>query len=601
MTTPLDIPEILGLISKHLRCQDQVNCLRVSRNFYNIFVFEVWRFINVKRVNKHTSKNPLYPVGHTLEKHKHRIQAIEFQNEYPQEYFGLRGCSRLQTLILHYPTQLTRYDLGSSWEQSIFTATADLISAHASTIRNVTIDFYADIIATPPKEIWDALCKCPVLNQLHLSMMVIPQIHMAAFLQVCSKAQSLTIRFVVIPEWPSGLDEANVDYISNCRDVKIIRAAEDSHYRGNTPHHHAMMIRRFHNIQSLDYRIEGDQIWHLHKPGMCATSFVKTLSRDHWLLHRLENLNLASAQINDDFIAALLSKMSQLKSLNVSDTPFGPKSLKELLKERSTIPSLPGIPGNQRQKRLCECIEELDVSDCRNVNGPMIQTILESCPRLIQFFATTITIADVASGNDWACTNITAMTLYLAAEKRNDGAGEDIINSDFFEMQRIAYSRLATLKRLRTLVLTEDKSVLGNTKRTLDLKLVAGLGLLSGLKEMREFMFPYDLHQEMNEAEAYWIIGNWPHLTCLTGVVNESDFIRGAFGAILNSKNIILSNAAQLSFQKPLDLLEVVERIAKYLEKVDRVRCLSLKRAFYAVLTPFVWRTISILRKIPTV
>ncbi|KAF9356551.1 hypothetical protein BGX26_005120 [Mortierella sp. AD094] len=536
-TSPFDIPEILGLISKNLPRRDQVNCLRVSKTFYGIFISEIWRTINVEsRSSNDISRKPIYPTGRALERNKQHIQVIEFQNEYPPEYFELSECRRLQTLIIRPPTTLVWSKQHAAWEKAVFIDIANLISAQASTIRNVTIYLYMDLLANPPEEVWIALNKCPVLNQLHLGMLVVPKEHVSTFFQVCSKAQSLVFEYVAIQDWAPELDKTHTEHCRP-RDVRIIRAFEVFGYNDNNSQNQAKMIRRFQNLQSLEYGF-GDDSLHSHNPGICATDFIKTLTQDPWLFHQLEDLNLKSAQIGDELIAGLLDKIRKLKSLKVSDTPFGPMSLQALFNESmSTLVVTPGLADYQRRRRLCESIATLDLRHCRNVTGAMIQTVLESCSGLTQFLAERITTTDIAHGKDWVCRNMTTMKLYLATDRGLDH-GDGRVDGESSRLQRIAYSRLATLTKLRVLNLTEGNISLRGSMKTLDLRLEAGLEMLSGLKELRELMFLCDFHQDMGIAEALWIIESWPHLDSLAGIASAKRDICGAFMSILNHKNI---------------------------------------------------------------
>ncbi|KAF9155081.1 hypothetical protein BGX21_002136, partial [Mortierella sp. AD011] len=500
---PFDIPEILDLIGKSLSYKDQVNCLRVSKAFYSVFILDVWRTISVgPKSHNYVSRKPIYPTGWALERNKEYIQVIEFQGEYPYEYFGLHGCRRLQTLIIRPPVIHLRIDLQAMWEKDVFIAFANLTSAHASTVRNITIDFYMDLMACPPRELWIALNKCPILNQLHLTTLVVLGEHMSTLLQVCSKAQSLVLEFVIIQDWTSESDEIHADHCRP-RNVKIIRAADGVGYKGSNSQNQAKLIRRFHNLQSLEYRIKGDSL-HSREPGVSATDFIETLTEDPWLLRKLEDLNIKSAQVQDEIIAGFLDKIRNLKALNVSDTPFGPMSLQALFNENTSTLVTFGPANCQQRRKVWESIAILDLRNCRNVTGDMIQRVLESCSGLTQFLAGKITTIDIARGNDWACRNMTTMKIYLATERGlHRGKGGE--NSECSRQQRIAYSRLATLTKLRVLNLTEGNIPEIGRMKTLDLRLVAGLRMLSMLKELRELMFLRDSYQHMGVTEARWI------------------------------------------------------------------------------------------------
>ncbi|KAF9109831.1 hypothetical protein BGX27_007148 [Mortierella sp. AM989] len=591
-THPLEIPEILFLLSKYLPRQDQLNCLKVSKSFHSIFISEIWRTIRVEKRDRdiwdwspnlsngriypvdyrrpysstnitrnitrssyltgstYLTGNPYltgniypiistYPTGSALQRNKHHIQEIVFFNDYPQEYFLLRDCLRLRAVTIHHPTSLNRgYTQASQrlWERYIFMSFAILVSAHTSTIQNVTLDFYMDALASPPMEIWDALNQCPKLDQLYLSTLRVSPNHTPSFFQACSKAQSLTLKFVAILDFPRESDENPINYI-NCdrlQEVKIIRAVEYIPFECDTPYSQARMLRRFHNLRSLDYRFEGDKQYS-PTPSVCATNFFRTIIQGSWILHQLENLNFASAQIGDALLAEVLGKMHRIRSLNVSDTSFGHLSLQALLNDAPVNSGLSSATGNLQRWKLCGFIETLNIRHCKNISGAMIQTILESCPQLTQLLAERISIDEIARGKAWVCKNMRTMKLYLSAEL-NPGP-------DIAEKQHIAYTQLAKLTKLRELNLTEGDSLKNCERRTLDLRVKEGLSLLAGLNELCVFSFLYDPYQQMEIAEAHWMIANWPSLNYFLGVVNQEPCTREAFAAILCSKNITASNS----------------------------------------------------------
>ncbi|KAG0328392.1 hypothetical protein BGZ99_005407 [Dissophora globulifera] len=134
----------------------------------------------------------------------------------------------------------------------------------------------------------------------------------------------------------------------------------------------------------------------------------------------------------------------------------------------------------------------------------MVQAILEMCPRLKLIMADRITVEDIAQGREWACHGLTELSVYI--DKTNASPG--LVSSK--DMQRVSYTRLATLTKLRVLDLTYDVADWFGHLTPLELTLEAGLELLVTLKDLCIFSFRNFDHRLVGEKERFWMTESWP-------------------------------------------------------------------------------------------
>ncbi|KAF9433028.1 hypothetical protein BGZ76_009977 [Entomortierella beljakovae] len=537
---PLQIPEIISLIGGHLELNDLIRCLLVSKAFHQVYIREVWKSIKTRKFTevKSSSAKTITPTKELLEKYKHFIKSIEFQNVYPKYLFDLVECKNLRTIVVDQPQQYSWYDPDGSWERDIYLSTAGLIRNHSKTIQNISLSFYADFIVTPPNEIWVSILSCNILDSLYLNTLVIPTDQVTTFARACSKASRLKLRFVIIPEWPSSADEIILgsDCSYRTEEVKVIRAPENSAYRGFTPQNHAKLIRQLRGMESFSYQYDLSASCsprQVTRTGAGAgtrtgvTNFIDILTYSSWHLNRLSSLDLRLTQMKDDVLAGILGKMSQLKSLNASGTPFGPLSLQALFTSNDQSSMDLDYYNGRSPEGLYKSIEILDISRCDNVNGQMIQKIFESCPQLKQFYGGMVEMESIVGGKDWVCHELTVLRFNLEMENRDgnvgrrirDGnVGRKIRDDSTTKLYESIFYRLGKLTKLNTLSLAEYEM---KKIKALDVSLRSGLSQLAGLKDMKELKFELGNNQRLAVDDAKWMLMSWPSLKCLFGPVSQ--------------------------------------------------------------------------------
>ncbi|KAF9351229.1 hypothetical protein BGX26_010722 [Mortierella sp. AD094] len=238
--------------------------------------------------------------------------------------------------------------------------------------------------------------------------------------------------------------------------------------------------------------------------------------------------------MDDESMANLIGQMLQLKVLKASDTQFGPLTFQAM--QRDSL-------YQYRRVSFFESIQDLQIHQCPCVTSSMIQTILESCPNLIKLSADKVTAMDIIRGREWACVGIRELSIYLQVSNDNENLGRKDFSNEDLEVHRFVYSRLAMLTRLQKLTLTQKEGFAYYIyKRTLQLRLEAGLELLSGLKDLQSIVFSEDPHQTMRVDEAIWITENWPELRKFAGRPNDDEEICEKIKDVLETKQILVGD-----------------------------------------------------------
>ncbi|KAF9357002.1 hypothetical protein BGX26_004376 [Mortierella sp. AD094] len=290
----------------------------------------------------------------------------------------------------------------------------------------------------------------------------------------------------------------------------------------------ARLVRCCPNLEALYWRIGGEvevisasQVTFVQDPG--AKEFCSALSKDPWVLPFLDSLDLSWMRVEDEDFATLFKQLNRLKSFTAANTKVGPCWFQALTVHRTN-----------RSTGLCRClcdtIETLKLEKCQYITSAMVQTFLERCPKLKILCAPTITVTDIAQGKDWVSRDMVELSTHIELDVDSDADGT--------KFQLIAYSRLAALTKLKNLTLSIQGH--GEPKKTLDLRLKAGLSLLETLKNLQSFTFLSEWQQNMEVDEAKWVVEHWPKLKFFRGRPTHDPVTRVLMGRILLARGVIL-------------------------------------------------------------
>ncbi|KAF9201900.1 hypothetical protein BGZ49_007903 [Haplosporangium sp. Z 27] len=457
----------------------------------------------------------------SLEKYKHYITELHLENTSPLQYLALKGCYHLRTLTIKSSRAYPGTQDWQDFKDQILPELSVFIMAHASTLVHVGIDLPRNSMITPKKDFWDALAQCSKLDVLSLRGICIPNTFVSMLLQVLERGpQSLKFDSMEIPEWQVAIsnfqDSSNLkgsnspksDFvIQGLHTLSIIESYSATPLSDPFHHSQAMLVRDCVNLKSLEWKgcdIDNDS-WLCESSQIDdnASHFFKTITMEPWPLSQLESLNLPWVRVTDKELSKLLCQMNQLKELRVQGSLFGPLSLEAMLSEGEVSSAGGGSGAKPKQRRLCDSVETLVLNKCRNA-----------------FKADKITSRDIVFGEDWVCHGLEELVVHLASP---NSCGTTTESPSFVDMERIVFSRLSKLVKLKRLILTADAKFAIKSKRTL-----------------RDLGFHMDLNQNIGLEEAQWMVENWPKLSSLRGQLNQDPKTRHQLRSIFEQKRIVL-------------------------------------------------------------
>ncbi|KAF9910417.1 hypothetical protein EC991_006684 [Linnemannia zychae] len=127
---------------------------------------------------------------------------------------------------------------------------------------------------------------------------------------------------------------------------------------------------------------------------------------------------------------------------------------------------------------------------------------------------------------DWVCTNLTWMTLYICGLENAPPTWLPIV-----------LRQLSRLTSLDFLTISPTGPEFDGTHDGLPLSLSSGLNTLSTLTNLERFCF-HGLSQEMKEEDVQWMVDSWPKLVRIEGVVHPEREQRIVLEPILRREGI---------------------------------------------------------------
>ncbi|KAF9586537.1 hypothetical protein BGW38_002778 [Lunasporangiospora selenospora] len=207
-------------------------------------------------------------------------------------------------------------------------------------------------------------------------------------------------------------------------------------------------------------------------------------------------------------------------------------------------------------------LEALVLEECDGVGSEDIQMILCTCPNLKTFKAMTSNGMDFSStvyldanemiDSPWICRSLENLKVVITGMARPDLKTDQYGNTltgplhdgtiQGYDLQSIVYHQLGSLPKLQVLWLGHDKQDLddeGNYHPTategqwryidpdeqfecLEFSLKSGLGLLSGLKDLRVLNIDR-LRTRIGLSEVQWMSDQWPKLETIIGLVIQGE------------------------------------------------------------------------------
>ncbi|KAI7831656.1 hypothetical protein BC939DRAFT_472774 [Gamsiella multidivaricata] len=162
---------------------------------------------------------------------------------------------------------------------------------------------------------------------------------------------------------------------------------------------------------------------------------------------------------------------------------------------------------------------------CLQVTSAISHKILTSCPELIEFRADFLDARDIlglraedddtaveerkCNSKDWIYLKLRILDIYICGLQ-----GKPI------EWHRQVFRQLSRLKELRTLEIFPRNFNRGNSQDGIDLRIEAGLDMLSSLKYLEVLCFA-GIRQQMDEMDVRWMVEAWPRLRRIEGSLHH--------------------------------------------------------------------------------
>ncbi|KAF9435895.1 hypothetical protein BGZ76_005289 [Entomortierella beljakovae] len=206
------------------------------------------------------------------------------------------------------------------------------------------------------------------------------------------------------------------------------------------------------------------------------------------LWSNLHIIRLFSVELDDANLQNVFLSITRLTSVSIGIAKWGVKSFIALSRHFPTL-------------------ERFESNNSELFTSVMVNTVMCSCPRLIELRAGVIRGIDIIENNriecnssqsqEWVCTELLILVLRFNLEG---------VNSQIPIIEKLA--RFTRLRRLET------RQGYFEIYHTLSLSLDKGLALLKSLKDLQRISFSEELK---TEADREWVFQNWKKLSVING------------------------------------------------------------------------------------
>lgn len=459
---PLLLPELLALVAKQVQALDAAPCCLVCRAWNHAFSPVLWRRFCIRDstfTNEHTIQG-LYK--NALLVQDLRYEGLGFVTRLP-----LLPCTQLTGLFVYSNRLSPRPVMAGHWDEL-----SRLVKSQHH-LRKVSINGYHEQATA---EFWRSLTSC---THFTLRSVSLTKEHVRALWEGLRNVQELETCNIHLINTDLFYGEAQGLYLH------LKRLVFYTEYDSNAE---ALFLTKCPNLSELTlaYTIPGQH--------HALSTLTDVLAQG--LLPQLVTLTVTFTA-EDHELAACLRAMTitSAQGLNFSSTEFGSLAFLALTRHFASLYTL-------------------EWRDCPQVTGTMIQTVVESCPALRVFAATTIKARLIQKGRPWVCLRLRALVLCVVVEGRAEVETEAQVQWDEededapCEQSRAVFEQLAHLTELVTLTIGPQRH-LGPPApmQGLDLRLVSGLDLLSSLKELR-MLDHKGTEQNMGTEDFDWMKAN---------------------------------------------------------------------------------------------
>ncbi|KAG0045062.1 hypothetical protein BGZ83_009677 [Gryganskiella cystojenkinii] len=475
---PLEIPEILGMISAYLDQRSLARCLRVSRLWHSHFLPYLWSELHLEPPGGHAAM----PVYRPIKENAQYVRRLYVMGDIGTKLRTYVTCPHLHYLRITQALQpKTQY------------------SSHALIRRHQESLTFLSINEETSRRLLDTITRCSKLQRLILRSLKLtePDQWISLYDDLWSRLRVLHLHgnwfspkttLQLSPTIPSEETTAST-YLSRPA------AIEELHITGQSVSEtaleaHIWVIKQCPRLT----RLRWTSTWYTYErePMLWLADAIRSGST--W--PRLESLDLSDQKYQVVDFATVVEALPRLKELRLSGTNFGQGSWATL----------------QQHSRLLNGLRVLSVEG-EHLRGPTAQEILCSMPNLEIFKGSVLSDFDIlCDDRPWVCQRLRELTISIELESRSS--------------QPMILARIAALSRLEVVELFNRTR---DSKKVLHLTVKDGLNQLKTLSRLRAFRGPLDKFMfEWSPEDIRWVVENWPRLRWLSGV----KLVGGSEGAL---------------------------------------------------------------------
>ncbi|KAG0228271.1 hypothetical protein B0O80DRAFT_450697 [Mortierella sp. GBAus27b] len=470
---PLDLPEIESHVSKYLRQNDLVRCIRVNKTWYKTFLPALWSDVFLCPISARPHEHG--PGLAALREHAHFVRKM-----------GLDSALSGQIMSLVFPNLRTLHFTEFMDQRDKYLV--HFLDQHKDTVTDLELITYR-------REVWKHFSSLGKVRRLDLREMVdmsFPKDTLTPnFWRFCTRLEILCLTMVANVELLRIPDKTRFPRL---REVRI--QATEAHVETTTM---ISFLRRCPNLETAAFPAHG-----IESGLPVSLEFVRHFAAGAW--PKLRGVRFGAKEMTDEDTAVILRSFQQPCYLfGVGSSGFGPKAFPSLRRHFSTL-------------------EHLILAGCRSVTSDMIQEVLSSCPLLKTFWADGVNGRVLANGRPWVCHGLVSLKVRIEFILSADRPAMTMDEKS--RIHRRIYEKLATLRRIESINVGRDRMHEGlgfphlqSRFRGLELQLGLGLDLLTNLKNLKSFEFQESV-QRMTQDEICWILKHWVNLGFIHGTMD---------------------------------------------------------------------------------
>ncbi|KAF9929294.1 hypothetical protein FBU30_001724 [Linnemannia zychae] len=549
----LTLPEIIARIGYFLPRKSIVTCFQINSTFHSALAPLIYRHLDLYA----SRKPPGQPSVQTLVRYAHLVQHLNIF-AFIRLIYLTAGYTSLKSILLSSYASIHSQQEGT--DEEILDALLRIKRENSGLKSWKLYNPWPQFPALLWKTIASSAMIGPELDTLIVRSTIIDEKSSPWFLMACQRVRRLDLQSITV------LGSESNEYLPGHKDIiplsrlDAIQATKSSFsplsvtFRdvlGISLHYQLEFLSRCTSLQELHWKSPSETeqynhntVFNVHELYPQLTDMQRLFGSKTWSSLRIVDVHGNYNRIDSEKPAFNLS--DECLSYILDSIEAG--RLERLICIGSQISTLGMNSLKHHFSNLCEFNARL----CTGITSPMVQLILESCPRLKRIDVMEIHIRDIRKGGPWVCTQLIDLNVYFNMTLENDEMDPLTLDGTFvtnkskstvellaLQNQHYVFKRLAELKHLEGLdvqrVLQWSKDT--THTRSLDFSISRGLAMLSTLKEI-QYLDVAELPQQLMEEDVEMMIRQWPKLRTLSGRLNLSDDIDSRLGEYLDELNI---------------------------------------------------------------